>query len=61
MLKDFVKVTEADKGKKSFLKNLIKIFTILLSTECNNLQKVKKIIKLSTEIAINLWPKQYQQ
>ena len=61
MLKDFAEVTEADKDKKSFMKNLIKIFTILLSTECNNLQKVKKIIKLSTEIAINLWPKQYQQ
>ena len=61
MLKDFAKVTEADKDKKSFLKNLIKICTILLSTECNSLQKIKKIIKSSTEIAINLWPEQNQQ
>ena len=34
------------------------MFAILLSTRRNSLQNIKKIIKLSTEIAINLWPKQ---
>ena len=61
MLKDFAEVTEADKNKKSFMKNLIKIFTILLSTKYNSLQEIKKITELSTEIVIDLWPEQNQQ
>ena len=52
-LNDFVELTESDKDKKSFIKNLIKRFTLLLSTKCKSLQKIKKTIKLSTEIAIN--------
>ena len=48
VLKDFEELIEADKDKKSFIKNLIKIFTILLSTKCNSLQKIKlSKIKLS--------------
>ena len=61
VLKDFEQLTETDKDKKSFIKDLIKIFAILLSTKCNSLQKIKKIIKLSTEIGINLWPEQKQR
>ena len=52
-LNDFVELTESDKDEKSFIKNLIKRFTLLLSTKCKSLQKIKKTIKLSTEIAIN--------
>ena len=52
-LNDFVELTESDKDKKSFIKNLIKRFTLLLSTKCKSLQKIKKTIKLSTEKAIN--------
>ena len=48
VLRDFEELTEADNDKKSFVKNLIKIFAILLSTKCNRLQKIKKIIKSST-------------
>ena len=54
-------LTEADTDKKLFIKSLMKIFTILLSTKFNSLQKIRKIIKLSTEIGINLWPEQEQQ
>ena len=43
--KDFEELTEADKDKNLFIKYLIKIFAILLSTKYNSLQKIKNIIK----------------
>ena len=57
-LKEFVQENEE---KKSFVSGLVKIFPILLSAKCSSLAKIKKIVKTSAEIAINLWPEQKQQ
>ena len=32
------------------------MFTILLSSKDNSLIKIKKIIRVSTKIALDLWP-----
>lgn len=48
VLRDFEELIKTDKDKTQFIKILIKIFAMLLTTKCNSLQKIKKIIKSST-------------
>ena len=51
-------LVEENEDKKTFVSRLSKILTILLTTKCNSLAKLKKIIKASAEIAMKLWPEQ---
>ena len=37
------------------------MFSVLLTTKCSSFPKLKRIIKASAEIAINLWPEQKPQ
>ena len=57
----FKELTGESKDKKNFIGGLIKIFSILLSTKTPTLTKIKKVIKTSVKIALDLWPEQKQQ
>ena len=46
------------KDKKNFVSGLIKNFTILLGTKTPALTKIKKVIRTSVKIAVELWPEQ---
>ena len=61
ILDEFKDLIEENEDKKSFIGGLIKIFTILLSSKDNSLIKIKKIIRVSTKIALDLWPEQKRQ
>ena len=56
--KDLIKENE---GKKSFIGGLIKIFSVLLSFRAITLTKIKKVVRITTQIALDLWSKQRQQ
>ena len=59
-LDEFKELIGECKDKKNFISGLIKIFTILLSTKTPALTKIKKVIRTSVKIALELWPEQKQ-
>ena len=52
ILDKFKELIRENKDKKSFIGALIKIFTILLITN------IKNVLRVSTKIALDLWPEQ---
>ena len=58
ILDEFKDLIEENEDKKSFIGGLIKIFTILLSPRTTSLTKIKKVIRISTKIVLDLWPEQ---
>ena len=58
ILDEFKDLIEENEDKKSFIGGLIKIFTILLSSRTTSLTKIKKVIRISTKIVLDLWPEQ---
>ena len=58
VLEKFKKLIEETKDKKNFISGLIKIFKILLSTKTPTPTKIKKVIRTSVKIALELWPEQ---
>ena len=56
--KDLIKENE---GKKFFIGGLIKKFSVLLSFRATTLTKIKKVVRITTQIALDLWSKQRQQ
>ena len=52
------KLIGENEGKKSFIGALIKIFTILLSSRTTTLTKIKKLLRVSIKIALDVWPEQ---
>ena len=60
ILDKFKELIGENKDKKSFIGGLIKIFTILLSTKTPALTKIKKIIRTSVKVALELWSEQRQ-
>ena len=60
ILDEFKELIVESKDKKNFISGLIKIFTILLSTKTPALSKIKKVIRTSVKIALELWPEQKQ-
>ena len=52
ILDKFKELIGENKDKKSFIGGLIKIFTILLITN------IKNVLRVSTKIALDLWPEQ---
>ena len=52
---EFRESFEDDEENGKFVKALIKIFTILLSTKCSSIIKIKKIIRMSRNIALQVW------
>ena len=61
ILEEFKDFIEENKDKKYFIGGIIKIFTILLNSRATKTTKIKKIIRLSKKIALDLWPEQKQQ
>ena len=59
-LDEFKELIGECKDKKNFISGLIKIFTILLSTKTPALTKIKKVIRASVIIALELRPEQKQ-
>ena len=57
-IKDSIKNDAArpNNKKQKFIKALIRIFSILLSTNLNAAKKITKIIKQTAMLVINLWP-----
>ena len=60
ILDKFKELIGESKDKRNFIVGLIKIFRILLSTKIPALTKIKKVIKTSVKIALELWPEQKQ-
>ena len=60
ILDKFKELIGESKDKKNFVSGLIKIFTILLSTKIPTLTKIKKVIRTSVKISLELWPEQKQ-
>ena len=58
ILDKFKDLIGKNEDKKSIIGGLIKIFTILLSSRSTTLAKIKKFIRISTKIALDLWPEQ---
>ena len=58
VLEKFKKLIGETKDKKNFISGLITIFKILLSTKTPTPTKIKKVIRTSVKIALELWPEQ---
>ena len=54
VLDEFKELIGENKDKKNFISSLIKIFTILLITKIPTLTKMKKVIRTSKKIALEL-------
>ena len=61
ILDEFKELIGESKDKKNFMGGSIKIFTIFLSTNTPTLTKIKKVIRTSEKIVLELWPEQKQQ
>ena len=61
ILDEFKDLIGENEDKKSFIGGLIRIFTILLSSKTSSLAKIKKVVRISTKIPLNLWPEKKQQ
>ena len=61
ILDEFKDLIGENEDKKSFIGGLIRIFTIPLSSKTSSLAKIKKVVRISTEIPLNLWPDKKQQ
>lgn len=46
--------------KKLFLRNLSKLFAVLLNTNYNTVEKIKRVIKIAIETMLTLWPEPRQ-
>ena len=50
---------EGQQGEnRQFFNAIIRIFTILLNTKTRSITKIKKIIKTSANLVLELWPEQ---
>ena len=61
ILDEFKELIGESKDKKNFMGGSIKIFTIFLSINTPTLTKIKKVIRTSEKIVLELWPEQKQQ
>ena len=61
ILDKFKDLISENEDNKTFIGGLIEIFTILLSSRSTTLAKIKKVIRISTKIALDLRPEQKLQ
>ena len=52
---EFDKILEGESDKKRFLRTLTRIFALLLNTNVETLDKIKRILKIAVETTIKLW------
>ena len=55
MQEDFDKIIGEDTNRKSFIKSLTPIFTLLLSTKVGSVNKIKKILKIAINTTLKIW------
>ena len=60
ILEEFKELIGESKDKKNVIGGLNKIFMILLSTKTPALTKIKKVIRASVKVALELWLQQKQ-
>ena len=58
---EFEKLIGIDSNKKMFVRNLSKLFAILLNTDYDTAKKIKRVIKIAIETTLKLWPEPRQQ
>ena len=58
ILGEFTELIGENNDKKLFMGDLIKMFMILLSSRTKVQIKIKKVLRVSTKIALDLWPEQ---
>ena len=47
--------TEGDAEKKNMIRSLMRIFTLILNTKVDSVNKVKKILKIAINTTLRLW------
>ena len=52
---DFDELIGEDTNKKRFVKALTRIFALLLNTKVDTADKIKRILRISTESALTIW------
>ena len=55
MQEDFDKIIGEDTNRKSFIKSLTPIFTLLLNTKVGSVNKIKKILKIAINTTLKIW------
>lgn len=62
-LEEFEELIAKSEDKKYFIGGVMKILTILFTTKCSSVSKLRKIIKPSAQIVIKPWtePKQTEK
>ena len=56
---DFDEIIGDDKDKKRFIKSLTRIFTLLLNTKVDTVNKIKRILKIAIKTTLKLWSGQH--
>ena len=52
---DFDELIGKDTDKKRFIKALTCIFTLLLNTKADTVDKIKRILKIAVETTLKIW------
>ena len=58
---EFEELIGIESNKKTFVRNLRKLFTIPLNINYNTAEKIKRIIKIAIETTLKLWPESKRQ
>ena len=52
---DYEELIGEDSDKKRFIRSLTRVFTLFLNTKVDNVDKIKKILKIATETTLKIW------
>ena len=52
---DFDKIIGEDTDKESFIKSLTRIFALLLNTKVDNVDKIKRMLKIAINTTLKIW------
>ena len=58
---DFEELVEISSDKKHVIRALTKIFTLLLNTKVDTVEKIKKILKITIDTTLKLWQEPKRQ
>ena len=58
---DFEELVGISNDKKAFVRALARIFTLLLNTNIDTIDKIKKLIKLAIETMLKIWQEPRQR
>ena len=55
VIDDFEDIIRISNDKKFFIRALTKVFTLLLNTNVDTVNKIKKILKIAIETTLKIW------